>query len=125
MESRPIITTTGMTPFTTVLEIHAAMIRPFLATTLVMARIRSGRQWAMTAWVTRSAWRQKLNGSDVVTWTKATAHRPGTSSAWNGFLHLTLLGAVKAIQLKLPISALMHGTARPQKVVRLAPCKPL
>ena len=29
------------------------------------------------------------NGSVVVTWIKATAHLPDTSSAWNGFLRLT------------------------------------
>ena len=34
---------------------------PFPATTLAMARIRSGRQLAMTAWVTRSAWRPAAN----------------------------------------------------------------
>src|SRR4029453_14112077 len=43
MGFQPIITTTGMMPYTTALEIHAAMIRRFLATTLAMARIRSGR----------------------------------------------------------------------------------
>jgi len=62
MESQPITTITGMTPFTTALEIHAAMIPRFRATTLVMARIRSERQLAMTVWVTRSAWRQQRNG---------------------------------------------------------------
>src|SRR5262249_61438045 len=88
------------------------------ATTLVMARTQSARQLAMMAWVTRSVWRQKRNGSVVVTWIKVTARRRDTSNAWNGFLHLTPLAAVRAIQLKLPISQLTHGAACLPKVVR-------
>ena len=85
----PITITTGTTPFTTALEIHAATIRRSLATTTVMARTRSGLRLATTAWVIRLGWRPARNGSVAVTWTRATAHRPDISSAWNGFLRLT------------------------------------
>ena len=43
---------------------------------------------ATTAWVTRSGWRPAQSGLAAVTWTRATAHRPDTSSAWNFSLRL-------------------------------------
>src|SRR4029453_5491714 len=88
MDRTPITITTGMTPFTTALEILAETIRLSLATTLVMARTRSAPQLATMEWVTRSVWRRRQNGSAAVTWTKVMARRRGTSSAWNGFLPL-------------------------------------
>ena len=87
-ESPPITITTGMIPSTTALEILAATIRRCLATTSVMARIRSGLRLAMTAWVIRSGWRPARSGSVAVTWTRGTAHRQDTSNAWSGFLRL-------------------------------------
>src|SRR6476659_5659126 len=125
MESQPITIITGMTQSTTALEIHAAMIRLFLATILVMARIRWAQRLATTQWETRSGWRPSRNGSDVVTWIKATAHLPDTSSAWNGSLRLTPLAAARAIRLKLLTLPSTDGIARLRKVVRLAPCKRL
>ena len=102
MESRLITTTTGMTQFTTALEIHAAMIRLSLAMITAMARIRSGRRLGMTTWAIRLGWRPARNGSVAVTWTRGTAHQPDISSVWNGFLRLTPIGGGQGDPLRAP-----------------------
>jgi hypothetical protein len=74
-------------PFTTVLEILAATIRRFHAMISAMARIPSELRLAMTASAIRSVWHPAQSGSVAVTWTRATARRPNTLSAWNGSWH--------------------------------------
>src|SRR5947208_14769773 len=97
-------------PSTTALEIPAAMIRLFLATTLATARIPSGRRLGMTAWAIRSEWRAGRSGSVVVTWTRETAYRQGTSSEWQGFLVLIVYASVRATHEVRTIIRLMLGS---------------
>ena len=80
----PITITIGTIRFMTALAIPAVTIRSNLAMITFTARTPLAQRLAMTAWVTRSAWLPGRNGSGAVTWTWATAHRPDTSSAWNG-----------------------------------------
>ena len=76
----------GMTPFTTVWATLVGTIRSNLATISVMAPIQSARWSATMALATRLEWRPAQSGSVAVTWTRAPARQPGTSSAWSGFL---------------------------------------
>src|SRR2546430_3359550 len=96
-ESRPITITTGMIPFTTAWVTLAVTIRLSRAMTTAMARIRQALRLATMARAIRSVWHPARNGSAAVTWTRETAHRLATSSAWNGFLRLTRSVAARAI----------------------------
>ena len=110
---------TGTTPFTTAWGTHAGMIRQSLATISSMERIPSLPRLAMTAVPTRSAWRPAQSGSVAVTWTRATAHQPGTSSAWNFSWRLTHSAArrTKATRPKRLILPTTRGVARLRRVV--------
>ena len=48
-----------------------------------MEVIPLARRLVTMAAPTRLEWHRARNGSAAVTWIRATAHRPGTSSAWN------------------------------------------
>src|SRR6266516_1088830 len=124
-ESRPITITIGTIPSMTALEILAVMIRPSLVMITVMALILSALRLATTVWATRLGWRPAQDGSAATTWTRVTAHRPDTSSAWNGSLRLTLSAAARATRLGLPMSRVTRGFVRLRKAVRLIRCKPL
>jgi hypothetical protein len=82
-------TLTGTIPFITVWAIRAETIRSSLVTTSSTARTPPARRSATMAWATRLEWRPAQNGSVAVTWTRAMAHRRGTSSAWNFSSHPT------------------------------------
>ena len=66
------------------------------------ARTPRERWSATTARVTRSGWRPAQSGLVAVTWTRATARRPGTSSAWNGSLRRRGSAAAIPIPTKAP-----------------------
>jgi hypothetical protein len=82
-ESTPITILTGTIRFMIVWATRAAMIRRNRATTFSMAATQPARRSAMMEVQTRSEWRQAQGGSGAVTWTRATARRLATSSAWN------------------------------------------
>jgi len=88
-ESTAITTLTGTIPSMTVWAILAGMIRSNLVMISSTARIQPAQRSATMAALIRLEWRPAQNGSVAVTWTRGTAHRRGTSSAWNFSLHLT------------------------------------
>src|SRR5262245_50813512 len=109
-----------MTPSMIARATRAGTIRRFLAMTMVMGPTQLALWSAMMALVTRLGWRPARSGMVAVTWTKATGHRQGTSSAWNFSWRLTRWAATRdtATRLELPISRVTHGSARLRKVAR-------
>src|SRR6266436_6521670 len=99
------------------------MIRLSLAMTALTARIPPAL-WSVTmAWVTRLGWHPAQNGLVAVTWTLVTGHRPGTSSACNGFWRLLGSAAATPTQPRRRTSPTTPGIARRRKVVRLTRCR--
>jgi hypothetical protein len=99
-EQTPITILAGTTPFTTAWATRAGMIRLSLAMISSMEVTPLARQLATMAAPTRLEWLPVQNGSVAVTWTRAMAHRPDTSSAWNFSWRLTRSAAhpTKAIR---------------------------
>src|ERR1051325_11122009 len=125
MEHWPSTIKTGTTLFTTALATPAVTMHKRLAMTMVMVPIPQALQLAMILRATKSEWRRTRSGSVAATWTRATAHRPDTTSAWNFFSHLTRWAArqLKAIQDWRPILRSTRGVVRLRKVVRLTHCR--
>ena len=103
----------------------AATIRHSLAMISFTAPTPPAQRSATTAAATRSGWRPAQSGSVAVTWTRATARRPDTSSAWNFSSRLTRSTArrTKATRPRRPTLPSTPGVARLRKVVRLTHCK--
>ncbi len=121
------ITLTGMIPFMTAWAIPAETIRRSLAMITSTAAIPPAPRLVMTAALIRSGWRPAQNGSVVVIWTRALAHRQGTSSAWNFSSRRTHSTAhpTKATRRKRPILQPTPGVARFRKVALPATsCEP-
>ena len=118
MEQTRITILTGTTPSMTAWATLAGTIRQSLAMISSMAVIPSARRSATMAAPTRLEWRPAQNGSVAVTWTRATAHRPGTSSAWNFSWRLTHWAArrTKATRPKRLILPSTPGVARLRRV---------
>jgi hypothetical protein len=116
-ESTPITTLTGTIQFMTVWAILAATIRNSLAMISSTAPTQLAQRLAMTAALIRLEWRPGQNGSVAVTWTRATAHRRGTSSAWNSSLRLIHSTALltKGTLPRRPTLPSTPGVARPVK----------
>jgi hypothetical protein len=126
--STPITTLIGTIPFMTVWAILAGMIRNSLVTISSTARTRLAQRSATMAALIRLEWRPVQDGSVAVTWTRAMAHRRGTSSAWNFSLRLIHSTArpTKATRPRHPILQLTPGVARLRRVALSATsCKPL
>ena len=88
-EQMPITTLTGTTPSMTAWATRAGTIRLSLAMISSTEVTPLARQLATMAAPTRLEWLPAQNGSAAVTWTRAMAHRPDTSSAWNFSWRLT------------------------------------
>ena len=73
---------------------------------------------------TRSGWRLAQSGLPAVTWTRAQAHQPDTSSAWNFSWRLIRWGG-RATRARHPMLQLTPGVARLRKVVRSQLSNPL
>ena len=117
---------TGTTPFTTSWETLAGTIHLSLGMISSTGVTRLVQQSGMTGLAIKLEWRRARSGSVAVTWTKATAPRPGTSSAWNFSLRLTHWAAhlTKATRPKRLISRPTLGVVRLRKVVRWTVSKP-
>jgi hypothetical protein len=88
-EQTPITTLTGTTPSITAWATRAGMIRLSRAMISSMEVTPLARQLGTMVAPTRLGWRPAQNGSVAVTWIRATAHQPDTSSAWSFSWRLT------------------------------------